>query len=185
MPNEFITKHEEDFDKAIEHFKSELNNLRVGRANPSVLENILVDAYGVKTPIKQMASISVPEARCMTVEPWDKNLLKDVEKAIIQAELGLSVTGESSRVRVTVSQMTEENRKDIVKSLNEKLEAAKVAVRSVREKIKEEIVDAEKNKAITEDDKYDYVKELDEKTQELTKKLQEMAEAKENEIMSI
>ena len=183
--NEYITKHQEDFDKTVEHFKSELNNLRVGRANPSTIENVLVDSYGTKTPLLQVSSISVSDARSMTVEPWDKNLLKDIEKALTVANLGYSISVESTLVRVVVPQMTEENRKDIVKTLNEKLEASKVAVRAVREKVKEEITSAEKNKEITEDDKFDYIKELDEKTQELTKQLQEMGDAKEKEIMSV
>ena len=183
--NEFISQHEGDFEKTIEHFKKELNSIRAGRANPSMVEDVLVDAYGVKTPIKQMASIAVPEARVMTVEPWDKNLLKEVEKAVTYADLGLSVSAESTLVRLTVPQMTEENRKHLVKMMSEKLEAAKVAVRSVREKAKEAIVEAEKNKAITEDDKYSYIEDLDKKVSELNKQLQGTAELKEKEIMSV
>ena len=150
-----------------------------------MIENVLVDAYGVKTPLNQMSSIAVPDARCMTVEPWDKSLLKEIEKAITYADLGVSVSGESTLVRVTVPMMTEENRKSLVKSLNEKLETAKVAVRGIREKVRDEIVEAEKNKEITEDDKYDFQKEVDEKVHELNKKLQDVAEAKEKEIMSV
>lgn len=183
--NEFITNHEEDFNKAVDHFKSELANVRAGRANPSMVEDILVDAYGVKTPIKQLGSIGVPEARTMTIEPWDKNLLKEIEKALTYADLGMGISGESTLVRVTVPQMTEENRKDLVKTLNEKLEAAKVAVRSIREKVKEEIIQAEKDKDITEDDRYAYVEDLDKKVGELNKNLQEIAEAKEKEIMTV
>ena len=185
MSNEFITKYEGDFTNAIEHFKKELGNIRAGRANPSMIESVLVDAYGVKTPIIQMASVSVPDAKSMTVEPWDKNLLKEVEKAIVQADLGLGVAGESTLVRVTVPQMTEENRKDMVKIMNEKLESGKIAVRGVREKIKEEITTAEKNSDITEDDKYAYVKELEEMVGKLNKELQDLAEGKEKEIMSV
>jgi ribosome recycling factor len=183
--NEYITKHQEDFDKTIEHFQSELNNLRVGRANPGTIENVLVDSYGVKTPLLQVSSIAVPDARSMTVEPWDKNLLKDIERALTVADLGYSISVESTLVRVTVPQMTEETRKEIVKSLSEKIESSKVALRGVREKVKEEITEAQKNKELTEDDKFDFIKELDEKTQELTKKLQEMGDGKENEIMSV
>lgn len=185
MSNEFITKYQEDFNKAMEHYKKELTLIRAGRANPAMIEDVMVDAYGVKTPIKQLGSIAVPEARCMTVEPWDKNLLKEIEKALTYADLGISIKGESTLVRVTVPQMTEENRKDLVKSMNEKLEAAKVAVRSVREKMKEEIVEAERNKAITEDDKYKYVEELDKKVGELNKELQDITAGKEKEIMSV
>ncbi|MBT5338296.1 ribosome recycling factor [Candidatus Falkowbacteria bacterium] len=185
MSNQYIEQHEGDFKKGNEHFEKELATIRAGRANPAMLENILVDAYGVKTPINQLSSISVPEARVMTVEPWDKNLLKEVEKAITYADLGVGVSGESTLVRVTVPQMTEENRKEMVRGMNEKLEAAKVAVRSVREKVKEAIISGEKSNEITEDDKYAYIKELDEKVQTLNKQLQELAEDKEKEIMSV
>ncbi len=185
MPNQFIEKHEEDFQKSKEHFLKELNSMRVGRATPSMLENVLVDAYGVKTPINQVGSISVPEPKVMTVEPWDKNLLKEVEKAIVQADLGLGVTAESTLVRITVPQLTEESRMKSVKQLNEKLEAGKVSLKGVREKIKEEIVEAEKNKEITEDDKYAFIEELDKKNSEMTKEMQEMAVKKEEELMKV
>ena len=185
MENEFITKYKDDFDKAVQHYEKELRTLRIGRANPATVEDILVDAYGVKTPIKQMASISVPEARSMVIEPWDKNLLKEIEKSLTYADLGFSISGETGLVRVTVPQMTEENRKDMVKVLNEKLEAGKISIKSIREKVKEEIVEAEKKSDITEDDKYKYVEELDKKVQELNKQLQETIERKEKEIMTV
>jgi len=185
MSNEFIAKYQGDFDGAVEHYKKELSNLRTGRANPGMVEDILVDAYGVKTPIKQLGSVAVPEARSLTIEPWDKNLLKDIEKALTYADLGVAIKLDSTLVRVTVPQMTEENRKKLVKMMSEKLEEAKVAVRSVREKAKEEIVRAEKDGNITEDDRYDYVDELDKLVGELNKKLQELADKKEQEILTV
>src|SRR6056297_272548 len=184
MSNRFIEQHQEEFNKAVEHFEKELSAVRAGRANPSMLDSVAVDAYGVKTPLKQVASISVPEARSMEVEPWDKNLIKEVEKAISAADLGLSVSAESTLVRVTVPQMTEEKRKEMVKQIKEKLEEARVAVRSIREKVKEDITEAEKSKDITEDDKYDFVEDLDKKVSELNKKLENMAEEKEKQVMS-
>lgn len=185
MSNEFLVKHEEDFNKALEHFNGELAGLRAGRANPAMIENVLVDAYGVKTPLKQLGSISVPEARSMTVEPWDKNLLKEIEKALGYANLGLSISAESTLVRVSVPQMTEENRRDLVKILNEKLETAKIAVRGVREKVKEEVMTAEKAGDITEDDRFESTEALDKKVVELNKELQTLAEKKEQEIMTV
>jgi len=185
MANEFVQKYQEEFNKAMEHFKKELAAIRAGRANPAMIENVLVDAYGTKTPIKQLASIGVPEARVMTVEPWDKNLLKEIEKAITYANLGLSVSAESALVRVIVPQMTEENRKDLVKIMNEKLETAKIGVRAIREKIRDEIMGAFKTSDITEDDKYAYVKELDDLVAGYNKQLQDMTEKKETEILSV
>jgi ribosome recycling factor len=183
--NDFIKKREEEFKAAVEHFKKELVSIRAGRANPAMIENILVDAYGAKTPLKQLSSIMAQEARTMVVQPWDKNLLKEIEKAIIYANLGLSVTVDSAIVRVAVPQMTEENRRDLVKLMNEKLETAKVAGRSVREKVKDEIMSAFKNSEITEDDKYKFVEELDKRVGELNKQLQDLAEQKEGEIMAV
>lgn len=183
--NDFIKKREEEFKGAVEHFKKELVSIRAGRANPAMIENVSVDAYGAKTPLKQLASIMVQEARTMIVQPWDKNLLKEIEKAIIYANLGLSVAVDSAIVRVTVPQMTEENRRDLVKLMNEKLETAKVGVRSVREKVKDEIMSVFKNSEITEDDKYRFVEELDKRVSELNKELQGLAEQKEKEIMSV
>lgn len=185
MSNEFLDKYKSEFDGAIEHCKKELSNLRTGRANPGMVEDILVDAYGVKTPIKQLGSVAVPEARSLTIEPWDKNLLKEIEKALTYADLGVGIKADSTLVRVTVPQMTEENRKKMVKMMSEKLEEAKIAVRSIREKIKEEITRAEKNGAITEDDRYDFVDQLDKRVGELNKTLQELADKKEQEILTV
>ena len=183
--NDFIKKHESEFNGVVDHFKKELGSIRAGRANPAMIEEVLVESYGAKTPLKQLGRISVTEARCMSVQPLDKNLIKDIEKAIIYANLGLAVSAESTLVRVTVPQMTEENRKDLVKIMNEKLEAAKVSARAVREKTKEEITTAFTGKQITEDDKFDFLKELDEKIGGINKNLQDLAIAKENEIMSV
>ncbi len=185
MSNQFIEKHQVDLDGAIEHFKKELSHLRTGRANPEMIESLLVDCYGVKTPLKQLGSISVPEARSLSIEPWDKSLLKEIEKALTYADFGASIKVDSTLIRFTLPQMTEENRKKLVKVMGEKLESAKVAVRGVREKIKEEIVSAEKEKVITEDDRYDFVEELDKKVSELNKLFQEMADKKEKEIMTV
>ena len=175
----------QEFEQAIEFFKKELSSIRTGRANPEMVENILVDNYGVKTPIKQIASIAVPEARTITIQPWDKNALKDIEKAIVASDLGISPVVESTLVRLTVPQMTEENRKGFVKVIGEKAEKAKVAIRQSRDKVKEEITKQEKNNELTEDDKYDLIKKLDEMTREYNEQAKELAEKKEKEVMSI
>ena len=115
--NEYIKNHQEDFDKTIEHFKNELNNLRVGRANPSTIESVLVDSYGVKTPLVQVSSIAVPDARSMTVEPWDKNLLKDIEKALTLRDTGPTVEEKKSKIWATKSLVLESSmlKGDIIK----------------------------------------------------------------------
>jgi ribosome recycling factor len=185
MANEFIQKYSEEFNKNIEHFKKEMASMKAGRANPIMVENVPVLAYGVKTPIKQLGSISVPEPRTINIEPWDKSLLKEIEKAITYANLGLGVTAEAALVRVTVPQMTEESRKELIKTINSKLEEAKIATRSIREKVKEEILSAQKNGDITEDDRYAYAEELDKKVSEINKQLESMVQVKEKEIMTV
>lgn len=185
MSNDYIQKHQTEIEKAIDHFQTELASLKTGRANPSLVENIFVESYGTKTPLIQLASISVPEARTINVEPWDKNLLKDIEKAINSVQLGLNAVIDGNIIRINIPQMTEEDRLKLVKILKEKLEHAKVSLRSIREKIKEEIVEAQKNNQLTEDDKYQFIKDLDEAIEEWNKKLIEVAEKKEKDIVTV
>ena len=180
-----IDESKPEFAKAVEHFKNELATIRTGRATPALIENILVDAYGAKTPIKQLGSINVADAKSMTVEAWDKSLLKGVEKAIAAANLGLGTADEGNFIRVSVPPMTEESRKDLVKLLKDKTENARIAVRNTRDKIKENIVQQEKNKEITEDDKYRFQKDLDELTGKYNDEIKELSEAKEKEIMTV
>ncbi|PIR93641.1 ribosome recycling factor [Candidatus Falkowbacteria bacterium CG10_big_fil_rev_8_21_14_0_10_39_11] len=185
MANKYIAQHQADVDKSIEHFKEDAASLRTGRANPALVENIQVESYGTMTPLKQVSSISVPESRVLVIEPWDKSILKAIEKAIGNANLGFQGVVDGTIVRITLPQMTEDNRTDLVKILKDKLEAAKVSVRSIREKIKEEIVKAEKNKELTEDDKFDFLKELDREIEVWNKKLDDFGDAKEKEIMTV
>ncbi|MFA5359257.1 MAG: ribosome recycling factor [Patescibacteria group bacterium] len=174
-----------DFEKALEHFKADLSGVRTGRATPALLENLLVNSYGSKMPIKQLGSINVSDSKSMTVEPWDKSLLKEIEKAISAANLGLGTANEGNFIRVSVPHMTEENRRDLVKLVGEKTETARIAVRGIRDKIKEEIIEQEKNNEITEDDKFRMQKDLDEMTGKYNDQIKSLAESKEQEIMTI
>ena len=185
MANQFIQKHQADVDSAIEHFKTDISSLRTGRANPGIMQNVQVDCYGVKTPLMQLASITTPEPRQIKIEPWDKNLLKSIEKGISEANLGLQAIVESNFLRITVPMMTEEDRLKLVKILNEKLEAAKISMRSIREKVKDTILTAEKNKEIAEDARYQFVEELDKEIGNWNKQLIEIAQKKEKEIMTV
>jgi len=185
MPNEFIKKHQEEIDKAIEHFKSEVASLRTGRANPAMVENVFIEAYGAKTPLIQLASISVPEARTIRIEPWDKSIIKDIEKGINAADLGVQAVIDGNIIRINIPAMTEESRQELIKLLKERHERAKIAIRNIREDIKEAIVEAERKNELTEDDKYNYVEELDKAIEDWNSKLNELAEAKEKEIMTV
>jgi ribosome recycling factor len=183
--NNFIISHQQDFDGAVEHFKKEIGGIRTGRATPALVENVQVNAYGVRTPLRQVASISIAEARVLNIEAWDKTVIKDIERAISEADIGVSTAVDGNIIHVTVPQMTEETRVKYLKLLKEKLEKAKIGLRSVREKVKEEILDAFKNKEIGEDDRYGFAEELDKETAKYTAKLDEQAAIKEKEIKTI
>ena len=183
--NKYVQAQQGEFDKAIEFFKKELSSLRTGNANPNMLENVFVDLYGTKTPLNGVASINVPDGQSITIAPWDKGVIKDIEKAIVVADLGVGVVNEGERIRVTVPKMTEENRLELVKKLNEKMETTRIAFRQNREEIKNHIELAEKNKEIAEDDKFRFIKELDEEMTKQNARLKEIRDKKEAEIMTI
>lgn len=183
--NQYIKIKQADFIKVIDFFKKDIASLRTGRANPTMLDGLYVEAYGTKTALVGLASISVPEARSIVITPWDKTLTKDIEKAVIAANLGLSPVNEGDKIRLVVPSLTEENRKGLVKKLNEKMETARVALRQVRDQIKESIETAFLNKAVSEDDKFRFFKELDEETARQNEELKKIKEKKEEEIMTI
>jgi ribosome recycling factor len=183
--NKYIQIKTSEFIKAIDFFKKDISALRTGRANPLILEGILVEAYGAKMPLSGLASIAVTDARSMAIVPYDKNVLKDIEKAIVEARLGFGVINESDKIRLIIPLMTEENRKDLVKKLNEKIEIARVAVRQIREEIKNDIELAEEKKELSEDDKFRFIKELDEEVRKKNEELKEIRNKKEEDIMTI
>ncbi|OIP55796.1 ribosome recycling factor [Candidatus Kuenenbacteria bacterium CG_4_9_14_3_um_filter_39_14] len=171
-----------DFDAAIEYLKTDLNSIRTNRAAPALLENIMVEVYGSKMPLKQLASIQAPEPKMLTVEPWDRNIIKDVERAIQTASLGFAINNQGTFLRLIISPMTEESRQKLIKVLHDKLENARMAMRGIRDKIKEEITGLERNKEISEDEKYKLVEDLDEMTRQYNETVREVGEKKEEEI---
>jgi ribosome recycling factor len=183
--NQYIQAKQADFIKAIDFFKKDISSLRTGRANPAILDGIQVESYGVKTPLIGLASINVPEARSIVVTPWDKSIIKDIEKAIVVADLGINPLNEGNKIRLVVSQLTEENRKELVKKLSEKMETARIALRQIRDQIKESIEVAFENKAMSEDDKFRFIKELDEEITRQNDALKKIKDKKEEEIMTI
>lgn len=183
--NPFISEQKPQYDEAVAHFKNEMKGLRTGRANPAVVENISVLAYGAPMEIKSLASISVPDAKTIVVDPWDKSLMKDVEKAITDARIGVNPVIDGTIIRLSFPAMTEETRKQVVKLLKEKLEESRVTVRKIRETIREAIMKNEKEGKIGEDERFRMTTELDELTKEFTAKLETMATEKEKEIMTI
>lgn len=182
---QLLDNYKPDFEKSLSILTESLTTLRVGRANAMMVENIMVDAYGSQTQLKQMASITVPEARTIIVVPWDKAIIKDIEKAIELANIGINPVNEGAQLRLTVPALTEESRKELVKSVREKMEKTRIAIRQIRDKAKDGIVKQERNKQITEDDKYDLQKKLDEMVKDYNEQIKSMGDNKEKEIMTL
>lgn len=183
--NQFLQSKQADFLNVVDFFKKDISSLRTGRANPASLEGISVEAYGARTPLNGLGNISVVDARCMTIAPWDKSVLKDMEKALIEADLGMGIVNEGDKIRLTVPPMTEENRKDLVKKMNERQEKAKISIRQVRDDVKTAIEEAFDNKEMSEDDKFRFMKELDEEVNKYNEQIKELRDKKEKEIMEI
>lgn len=176
---------EEKMKKVISHLEDEYTNIRAGRANPAILNKIQVEYYGAMTPINQVASISVPEARQILITPWDRSALSAIEKAINVAELGINPINDGTAIRLNFPELNEERRRDIVKEVKKLAEESKVAVRNVRREGMDTVKNEQKSSVITEDEQ----KSLEEKIQKLTDKYVEsvdkVAEAKEKEIMEV
>jgi ribosome recycling factor len=170
--------------KKIEDFLGkEYRELNVGRASPTILDSISVESYGSRVPLKNVASIAIEDPKTLRVAPWDKSQVKDVEKAIMAANLGLSVATDDAGIRVIFPQLTTENRTTLVKTLKQKLEDSRIAVRGAREKILKDIETQEKAGKITEDDRFRGKTELDKIVGETNKNLEATFERKEKEVM--
>lgn len=183
--SQFIEGFNSEFNRIIDHFKGETEKLKAGRATPALVEDILIESYGVKTPLKQVGSISVPEPSMLVIEPWDKNLLKEIEKSLSQSDLDLSISISETAVRGKIPPLTEEKRTQIIKLLNNKKEESKVSLRQIRDKIKKEIEQKERDKEISEDEKFTFQKELDETIKDKTQEIEDLAKKKEEEIMTV
>lgn len=185
MMKEVLDNTKERMGKCINALESELGTIRAGRANPGVLDKITVDYYGAATPINQMASISVAEARILVVQPYDSSTLKSIEKAIQASDLGINPTNDGRVLRIMFPQLTEERRKDLCKTVSKTCEDSKVAVRNVRRDAMDKIKAKKKANEITEDD----VKEAEKNIQKLTDKyieeIDKIGAEKDKEIMSI
>lgn len=183
--NTFLMEKQADFEDITDFFKRDIATLRTGRANPSVLDGIQVEAYGVMNPLNAVANIAVADARGITVSPWDKGVAKAIEKAIIEADLGLGVVNEGDKIRLTIPSLTEENRRDTVKKLNDKMEKARISLRQVREEVRNSIEKAEADKEMSEDEKFRAMKELDELVGKKNDEIKEARDRREKDIMEI
>lgn len=183
--NELLKNTEEKMGKSIDALEREYKAVRAGRANAGVLDRVMVDYYGVPTPIQQMAAVSVPEARTLLIAPWDKSTLKDIEKAILTSEIGINPQNDGTSIRLNFPPLTEERRKEIVKDIRKKGEDAKVAVRNQRRDALDKLKSLKKNNTITEDDESNGEKKIQNLTDKFCKEIDEIASNKEKEIMEI
>ena len=185
MIGKITKKAENKMEKSFQSTKEDLNTVRTGRARPSLVENIIVDYYGSSTPIQQMAKVVAPEPRQLVIEPWDKNAIENIEKAIMKENLGLTPNNDGNVIRINIPKLTEERRKELVNILHEKAEKGKVNIRNIRHNVKEELEDLEDDGEISEDNFYRALDNLQELTDEYTKKIDDYVENKEEIIMEV
>ena len=182
---EVIKKCEEKMTKTCENLDGEFTNIRAGRANPNLLNRIMVEYYGTPTPMQQVGNISVPEPRIIQINPWEKSLLKAIEKAILASDLGITPTNDGTSIRLVVPELTEERRKELVKDIKKKGEAAKVAVRNVRRDANDTLKKMEKSTDITEDERKEGEEKIQKMTDKYVAKIDKSVENKSKEIMTV
>lgn len=185
MVDDVLTETEDGMKKAVESFKRELAKVRTGRANLSLLDGVKVEYYGTPTPLNQVATLNIADARLITVKPWEKNLIPVVEKAIRTSDLGLNPVADSELIRLPIPPLTQERRKELVKLIKKMTEEARVAVRAARRDGNDLLKDAEKEKEISEDDSKLGQKKIQELTNQYIAKVDEISANKEKEILEI
>jgi len=169
----------------VESFRRELASVRTGRASVGLLEGITVEYYGAPTPLKQVAALSVPESRLIVIQPWEPRLIADIERAIMKSDLGLTPTNDGKVIRVPVPPLTEERRKELVRLVRKKAEEARVAVRNIRRDVNETLKRMEKQEHISQDETKRALEEVQKLTDEYIKKIDEILQRKEKEIMEV
>ena len=185
MVKEILSAQEERMKKSLSALKQDYGSLRAGRAMPSLLDKVMVDYYGTPTPVNQLAKVSVPEPRMITIQPWEKTLLKEIEKAIMKSDLGLSPNSDGTTIRLAIPQLTQERRKELVKTVNKKAEETKVAVRNVRRDGNDAIKKLEKSKQITEDESKKGQEDMQKLVDKYIKLIDSTKAAKEKEVMEV
>jgi len=185
MINDITTDTEDGMKKAVDSFKRDLQKIRTGRANAAMLDGIKVDYYGTPTPVNQVATVTVVDARLISVKPWEKSMLPVIDKAIRASDLGINPVSDSELVRLPVPPLTQERRKGLAKSVGKQTEEARVAVRSARRDAMDMVKEAEKDKDITEDERKTGEKRIQELTDKYIAMIDDIAKAKEKEIMEL
>ena len=180
-----LQQYEDKMKKTCEFLEADYAAIRAGRANPHVLDKIRVDYYGTPTPLQQVGNISVPEPRMIQIQPWEKNMLKVIEKAIQVSDLGINPTNDGSMIRLVFPELTEERRKELVKDVKKKGEGAKVAIRNIRRDALDDVKKLKKDNLISEDEEKRFENEVQKLTDESIKKIEEMLAAKEKDILQV
>ena len=176
---------DEENAKTFENYKTELQGIRAGRANPHILDKVEVEYYGTMTPLNQMANVTIAEARVLVVSVWDKSALKNVEKAILAANVGITPNNDGTVIRLVFPEVTEERRRALVKDSKQGAEETKIVLRNHRRDINEELKKLKKDSAITEDDLTNFLEEVDKRLAKEIEKVDETAKKKEDEVMSV
>jgi ribosome recycling factor len=185
MEKELRRKTAEKMEGAIDALKKEFGAIRTGRATLALLDGIMIDYYGTPTPIQQLASLSIPEAKQIAIQPWEQKIIPDIEKAIMKSDLGLTPANDGKLIRINIPALTEERRKQIVKIVKKRAEEAKIAVRNIRRDSNEDLKKLEKEKHISEDDVKRSHDEIQKLTDSYTAKIDEILKHKEQEIMEV
>lgn len=185
MIRDIINDAEDRMKKSLEHLTKDLAAMRAGRANPAMVEKLSVDYYGVSTPVNQLANITVPEARLLVIQPWDKSMIADIEKAIMKSDLGITPSNDGNVIRIAVPQLTGERRKDLAKVIKKRAEEARVAVRNIRREANDMLKSSEKDKLISEDENKKGADEVQKLTDRYIKNVDTMLQSKEKEIMEV
>ncbi|MEH6850827.1 ribosome recycling factor [Bacillus pseudomycoides] len=185
MAQQVMNNAKEKMEKAVAAYSRELSTVRAGRASAAVLDKVQVDYYGAPTPVVQLANITVPEARLLVIQPYDKTSIGDIEKAILKADLGLNPSNDGTVIRIAFPALTEERRRELVKVVKKYSEDAKVAVRNVRRDANDDLKKLEKNGNITEDDLRGYTEDIQKETDKYIVKVDEVTKNKEKEIMEV
>ena len=185
MANQVITQTKDRMEKAVQAYSRELATIRAGRASAALLDKVTVDYYGAPPPVNQLASLNVPEARLLVVQPYDKTSLGDIEKAIIKADLGLNPSNDGTVIRISIPALTEERRKDLVKQIKKISEEAKVGIRNIRRDGNDDLKKLEKNGEITEDELRGYTDDIQKQTDSFIAKVESVTKEKEKEIMEV
>lgn len=185
MIKEIASQTEDHMNKTVEVVKKELSSLRAGRANPALLDKISVDYYGTPTPLNQVANISVPEARLLVIQPWEKSLIGDIEKAILKSDLGINPTNDGTVIRLAIPQLTEERRKELVKMAKKKSEDGRVAIRNLRRDANDKLKASQKSDEISEDELRKGQDSVQKLTDRYIKEVDLVFEEKEKEIMTV